>query len=143
MIELLMKVWRLWLEPPICHNISMKYVILFMTAIGLMIGLMSCAPKVEIQRNVIPSLLSVTVPQQRGGQVVLQGRYFGDGQGGLAENSYVVLGADSNAQGGVRISPNSWSPSKILLDVPTGAGHGFVFVVVDGVISNGVPANMP
>ena len=105
--------------------------------------LAACAPQTSVETNVQPTLFSVTAPSDVGGELVLQGRYFGDGQGGRPQGSYVLLGADINGDGGGRISPASWTPSRITLTVPEGAGYGFVFVVVDGVRSNGLPANLP
>jgi len=40
------------------------------------------------------------------------------------------------------VDPSSWTPSRIEFSVPDGAGYGFVYVVVDGVRSNGLPANL-
>ena len=73
---------------------------------------------------------------------MLQGRYFGDGRGGERENSYVLVGADANAQGGVRVEPTMWSPSRIEFTAPGGAGYGFVFVFVDGVRSTPLILNL-
>ena len=103
--------------------------------------LAACAPQTSVETNVQPTLFSVTAPGEVGGELVLQGRYFGDGQAG--SNSYVVLGADISGNGGGRIKTTSWTPSKITLDVPKNVGYGFVFVYVDGVKSNGLPANLP
>ncbi len=113
---------------------SLTLVLLFLAA---------CAPQATIENNVQPTLFSATAPTTMGGELVLQGRYFGDGQGGKPKGSYVILGADINGDGGGRINPTSWSPSRITLTVPEGAGYGFVFVVVDGVKSNGLPTNLP
>ncbi len=106
-----------------------------------LLALAACAPQTSVETNVQPTLFSVTAPDEVGGELVLQGRYFGDGQGGNA--SYVVLGADINGEGGGRIKTTSWAPSRITLDVPRNAGYGFVFVYVDEVKSNGLPANLP
>ena len=103
--------------------------------------LAACAPQTSVETNVQPTLFSATTPAEVGGELVLQGRYFGDGQAG--NNSYVVLGADINGGGGGRIKTTSWTPSRITLDVPKNVGYGFVFVFVDGVKSNGLPANLP
>lgn len=103
--------------------------------------LAACAPGASVETNVQPTLFSVTAPGEVGGELVLQGRYFGDGRGG--GDSYVILGADIGGEGGGRLEAASWSPSRITLRVPPGAGYGFVFVVVDGVSSNGLPANLP
>lgn len=102
----------------------------------------ACAPTPSVESNVLPTLISVTVPPS-GGPVVLQGRYFGDGQDGAAENSYVIVGANINANGGMRVEPSLWSVSRIEFNVPEGAKSGFIYVVVDGVRSNGVPATLP
>lgn len=111
--------------------------------------LAACAPQSTIQNRVTPTLISVTVPQDDVGPVVLQGRYFGDGAGGDAENAegedntYVLVGANIDGTEGVRVEPGTWTPSRITFAVPANAGYGFVFVVVNGVMSNGLPANLP
>ena len=112
--------------------------------VSLLLGLLvlaACAPQTSVETNVQPTIFSITAPGEVGGELVLQGRYLGDGQGG--NNSYVVLGADINGDGGGRIKTTSWSPSRITLDVPKNAGYGFAFVYVDGVKSNGLPTNLP
>lgn len=103
--------------------------------------LAACAPQTSVETNVQPTLFSVTSPGEVGGELVLQGRYFGDGQGG--NTSYVVLGADINGDGGGRIKTTTWTPSRITLKVPKNAGYGFAFIYVDGLKSNGLPANLP
>lgn len=113
-------------------------------ALGLVaLALAACAPSVSVSDNVVPTLISVTVPPAAGGNVVLQGRYFGDGAAGVAENSYVIVGADMSGNGGVQPTVRSWTPTRIEFAAPDGAGSGFVFVVVAGVRSNGLPANLP
>ena len=115
----------------------------------LLILLSACMPQAQqergvgIEQNVLPTLFSVTVPQREGDRLILQGRYLGDGRGGEADESYVILGADVRGNGGIRIKPGDWSPSRITLGrIPQGVGYGHVFVVVDGVRSNGIPANL-
>lgn len=103
--------------------------------------LAACAPQAAVQNQVVPTLISVTIPPE-GGPVVLQGRYFGDGRGGENEESYVLVGADIDGEGGVRVDPSTWTPSRIEFAAPGGAGYGFVYVVVKGVRSNGLPANL-
>lgn len=113
------------------------------TVWALALGLLAaCAPQAAVETNVQPTLFSVTSAGVVGGELVLQGRYFGDGRGG-AGDSYVVLGADINGEGGGRLRAATWNPSKITLGVPRDAGYGYVFVVVDGVKSNGLSANLP
>jgi len=110
----------------------------------LALVLAACAPTPTVETNVLPTLISVSVPQSGNGPVVLQGRYFGNGQAGASDaDSYVIVGADINGDGGVRVTANSWSASRIEITVPEGAGAGFIYVVVNGVRSNGLPANLP
>ena len=109
--------------------------------IGLLLA--ACTPSITIENQVLPSLYSVTVPETGEETLILQGRYFGDGFGGAAAESYVIVSADVQGDGGLRLNADSWSPSRIELGIPEGAGSGFVFVVVDGVRSNGLPANLP
>lgn len=107
------------------------------------LALSACAPTSTVRTDVVPTLVSVTVPQTAGGTVVLQGRYFGDGFGGAADDSYVLVGADMNGDNGVIAEVSSWSPTRIEVTSPERAGSGFVFVVVGGNMSNGLPANLP
>jgi hypothetical protein len=113
-------------------------------ALGLLaIALAACAPTASVETNVVPTLISVTPPQSSGGTVVLQGRYFGDGHGGSAPNSYVLVGANMNGDGGLKVKATSWTANRIEFAEPQNGGYGFVFVVVNGVQSNGLPANFP
>ncbi len=107
------------------------------------LALSACAPQTTVKNDVVPTLFSVTVPANPGGTVVLQGRYFGDGFGGQADDSYVLVGADVNGDGGIMAEATTWSPNRIEFVSPDRAGSGFVFVVVNGVRSNGLPANLP
>lgn len=119
---------------------------LWIVLISLLIMLISaCDTPVQVQNNVLPTLVSVTAPLslEESDLVVLQGRYFGDGLTGEAENSYVRLGADIAGQGGVLVRALEWSPSRIVVRAPDGAGSGYAFVYVRGVRSNGLPANLP
>lgn len=112
--------------------------------IGVIILLVSaCAPQVSIENNVLPTVYSIRAPSSPNGVMVILGRYFGDGQSGQSENSYVILGADVNGNGGVAVRASSWSQNRIELAVPTGTGSGFVFVVVNGLRSNPLSANLP
>ena len=113
---------------------------LFPFALVSIFVLSACDPAVRIENNVLPTLYSVSAPQEDTQPLVLQGRYFGDG--GERAESYVILGADISGEDGVRVNPTDWSPKRISVDVPEGAGAGYVFVVVRGVRSNGLPANI-
>ncbi len=104
----------------------------------LLLLLSACAPSITIENTVVPQLFSAKVD---GSNVKLQGRYWGDGVSGGSETSYVLLGADVNGDGGVAVRANSWSTTRIEASVPEGAGFGFVFVVVNGTKSNGLPLN--
>lgn len=99
----------------------------------------ACAPSLTVETNVQPTLFSATVRED---SVLLQGRYFGDGRSGQSENSYVILGADVNGTGGVLVRPSVWTPNRIEVGIPSGAGYGYIFVVVNGVRSNGLPASL-
>lgn len=103
----------------------------------------ACAPTAAVSSNVTPTLISVQGPASVGGTVALQGRYFGDGMGGEADNSYVIVGADMEAKGGIQVETTVWTPTRIEFVAPDGVGYGWVFVVVGGVRSNGLPANLP
>ena len=111
---------------------------------ALLLGLLgACSPAINIQNNVLPTLISVSVPQGDESDALLQGRYFGDGFSGGAAESYVIVGADISGNGGVVVPASSWSATRIVVPVPEGAGSGYVFVVSRGVMSNGLPANLP
>lgn len=117
------------------------------SCIGLVL-LSACQPSTgltnRVANNVLPTLISATTPQNEGDALVLQGRYFGDGVAGENRNSYVILGARANGSGGFRVEPRpeDWAPNRIAMGVPDGVGYGYVFVVVDGVRSNGLPVNI-
>lgn len=120
----------------------MKYLLIITFCLSIFV-LTSCAPKTELSTEIKPTLISVTVPQSTDGALVLQGRYFGDGQRGAGVESYVVLGADINGENGMQVAPSVWSPSKIIIDkVPLEAGYGYAYVVVNGKVSNSLPANL-
>jgi hypothetical protein len=108
--------------------------------VGLfLLALTACAPQAQVENNVVPTLVSTSV---RSGNVVLQGRNFGDGQGGQGSGTYVVLGAEYSGGGGVRAEAVSWSANRIEVSVPPRAGYGYAFVYVNGVRSNGLPVNL-
>ena len=106
---------------------------------ALLLG--ACAPGTDVESNVQPTVISVCAPPTCSDTLVIQGRNFGDGAGG--ENSYVVAGADVSGRGGVRVATTSWGPSRIEAEVPETAGYGYLFVVVRGVRSSGIPVNLP
>ncbi|MEX2501534.1 MAG: IPT/TIG domain-containing protein [Trueperaceae bacterium] len=111
-----------------------------LTAVLLVLG--ACAPSSSVMTNVVPTLYSVQLPQDGGDSVTLQGRYFGDGQSGEAEDSYVVIGARSDCSGGVQVDATSWTANRVSFENPGGVGSGFVCVVVAGSVSNGLPASL-
>lgn len=104
--------------------------------------LSACDPVTRVENNVLPTLYSTSVPQSEGEPLVLQGRYFGNGSSSEDAESYVLLGADISGQGGVIVRPEDWNAKRIRVDVPENVGPGFVFVVVNGTRSNGLPANL-
>ncbi|MEM7738533.1 MAG: hypothetical protein AAF267_22380, partial [Deinococcota bacterium] len=110
--------------------------------------LSACQPSAglsnQVANNVLPTLISTTTPQEEGDPLVLQGRYFGDGFAGEGRDSYVIIGAQADGSGGFRVNPRpeNWAPNRIVFGVPEGVGYGFVFVVVDGVRSNGLPVSI-
>ncbi len=105
----------------------------------VILGLSSCAPRAAIENNVQPTIFSIKVV---GNTLNIQGRYFDDGMNGQAQDSYVIVGGDVNGFGGKTVKPTSWSGRKIQVAIPEGAQSGFVFVVVKGIRSNGLPANI-
>lgn len=105
----------------------------------IILGLSSCAPTAKVENNVIPTIFSVKVD---GSNLLIQGRYFNDGHGGKAQASYVIIGGDVNGMGGNTVKATSWSGGKIVVAIPAEARSGFVFVVVNGIKSNGLPANI-
>jgi hypothetical protein len=109
-------------------------------SVMVVLALTACTPQVSIENNVIPQLISAKINDD--GTILLQGRYFGDGQAGASAASYVILGGDVNCENGVTVRAASWSPSRVEVGIPDGAGYGFTCVVVDGVKSNGLPINL-
>jgi hypothetical protein len=109
-------------------------------SILVIVALTACTPQVSIENNVIPQLVSAQVNDD---SIVFQGRYFGDGQAGNAENSYIIVAGDVNCENGLAVRASSWSPSNVeIKGIPQGAGYGFTCVVVDGVKSNALPINL-
>lgn len=112
----------------------MKRIVLALTGLTALL-LVACAPQAQVATNVIPTLISVSTSN---GEVVLQGRYFGNG----GEGSSVLVSADVDGEDGVSVTPSSWSSSRIVFDAPDDVAPGFVFVVVDDVMSNGLPTDL-
>lgn len=101
----------------------------------------ACAPGTDVESNVQPTVISVCGPPTCADSLVIQGRNFGDGAGGA--NTYVVAGADVAGRGGVRVPITSWAPNRIVTELPTDAGYGYLFVIVSGVRSSGLPVSLP
>ena len=106
-----------------------------------LLSLAACAPSRSVVNSVVPTLVSVQLPEGDG-PIVLQGRYFGDGQSGAADDSYVVIGARSDCSGGVQVEADTWSPNRITFTDPGGVGYGFVCVVAANTVSNGLPLDI-
>lgn len=121
----------------------MKRPLLAIVVVALALWLGACAPATTVENNVQPTVIAVSgcgagsCPDT----LVVQGRYLGDGAGG--ENSYLLVGADINGYGGFAVDTTLWTPTRIEAPMPQDAGYGYVFVVVDGVRSMGMPANLP
>lgn len=98
----------------------------------------ACAPQSQVEQNVIPWLVSAS---RTDSSVVLQGHYFSFPRA-AAEESYVLLGADANGNGGVRADVLSWSANRIEVAIPAEAGYGYAYVVVAGVRSTGLPVDL-
>ena len=113
-----------------------RYVLVLTGLLALMLA--ACAPTSQVASNVVPTLISARPPSPTG-EVVLQGRYFGGG----GEGSYVLVGADGLGEGGTKVTAAAWGPNRIEFTAPAGTGPGFVFVVVSGVLSNGLPVDLP
>ncbi len=115
----------------------MKRTVLVLTGL-LAILLAACAPTLQFATNVVPRLISASPPNAEG-VVLLQGRYFGGG----GDDSYVLVGANVNAEGGVQVPVSSWGTTRVTFVPPARVGPGYVFVVVGGTPSNGLPLNLP
>jgi hypothetical protein len=111
-----------------------KRFVLVLTGLAALL-LAACAPSAQVATNVVPTLISVNAS---GGEVVLQGRWFGGGH----EGSHVVVAANVDGDDGTMVDVTSWSPTRIVFQAPDGLAAGFVFVVVDGIASNGLPADL-
>jgi hypothetical protein len=135
---------KLAIDVPGVHHIRFGFEEASVNRLALVFGLFvlvlsACAPKAQVENNVVPTLVSTSV---KGDTVVLQGRYFGDGAGGEDSGSYVILGAGYNGSGGVRAPVVSWTANRIEVSVPDGAGYGYGFVFVDRIRSNGLPVDL-
>lgn len=107
-------------------------------SIGLVVLLLAaCAPSAVVSTEVVPTIISIQVAPDSN-DVVLQGRYFGGG----GEGSHVLVGANGNAENGEVVEPDSWTPTRIEFTAPEGTNGSFVFVVVNDIVSNGMPANL-
>ena len=111
-------------------------------ALAGLLALTACAPPAAVANNVVPTLISIQLPEDPAAQIILVGRYFGDGEGGTAEDSYLIVGARSDCTGGVRMKADSWTNDRIAFRDPGGVGSGFVCVVAAGSTSNPLPANL-
>ncbi len=109
-----------------------------MTILGLaaVLLLAACRPSAVVATQVVPTLISIQTRDAP--TIVLQGRYLGGGGG----DSYVLVGANVDAEGGVRVEAESWSPSRIVFEAPPEIADGFVFVFADGRRSNPLPPNL-
>lgn len=105
-------------------------------------ALTACAPPAAVENNVVPTLISIQLPEDPQEEIVLVGRYFGDGQTGGSEDSYLVVGAQSDCTGGVQVQGDDWSANRITFRDPGGVGSGFVCVVAGGSVSNPLPADL-
>jgi len=114
-----------------------KRTVLVLTGL-IAILLAACVPTSQFATNVVPRLISAS-PPNADGVVLLQGRYFGGG----GEGSYVLVGADVNGEGGVEAPASSWGTTRVTFAPPAQVGPGYVFVVVAGTFSNGLPLNLP
>jgi hypothetical protein len=114
-----------------------KRTVLVLTGL-IAILLAACAPTSLVATNVVPRLISAS-PPNADGEVLLQGRYFGGG----GEGSYVLVGANMNGEGGVEATVASWATTRITFAPPAQVGPGYVFVVVGGTPSNGLPLDLP
>ncbi len=96
--------------------------------------LAACAPQARtVATSVLPTIFNLKLD---GDQLLIQGRYLGNGIGGIAAGNYVLLGADANGAGGLAYEADSWSDSRITLTVPADAPTGILFVLADGQRSN-------
>ncbi len=110
-----------------------------MTIVGLaaLLLLAACKPSATVATEVVPTLISVQA--RDASAVVLQGRYFGGGGG----DSYILISASVDGQGGTMVEAAEWSPTRIVFEAPPQSGGAFVIVVADGRPSNPMPANLP
>lgn len=117
---------------------------LALIALGLIAAVMtSCTPRPSVVTNVPVTLISASTPATKGGNIVLQGRYFGDGRTGGDTANHVILGANAEGSGGQSAQVVEWTPTRIVLVAPETGGNGWVFVVAGGIRSNGLPLNLP
>ena len=105
-----------------------------MTIVGLsaLLLLAACMPSPmdDVAFDVRPTILSVRTDQAP--SIVIEGRYFGDGTG----DSYVLVGANTEASGAVRADVIEWSPRRIVVSAPAEALAGQLYVVAYGRPSN-------
>lgn len=107
--------------------------------LGALVLLAACAPQTATVANTtLPHIFSVRTD---GDRISIQGRYLGDGAGGIDAGNYVLLATNANAEGGLIYPTTSWSSNRIELVVPASVNARHIFVVVDGTRSNGLIVN--
>lgn len=117
---------------------------LALIAIGAVALLLSaCAPTFDLTSQVPVQILSLTAPTTKGGDVVVQGRNFGDGRTGGADANYVLFTRTADANDGQRLSVNTWTPQRIEFVSPEEAGNGWITVVANDVRSQAFPVSLP
>lgn len=104
-----------------------------MTILGLAVVLLAAcmpSPLTDVAFDVRPTILSVKADEAP--RIVIEGRYFGDGSG----DSYVLVGANTDATSAVRADVVEWSARRIVVDAPVEAYAGQLYVVAYGRHSN-------
>lgn len=117
---------------------------LALIVLGLMaLALSACAPTADITTRVPVLILSVHQPAVQGGEVVVQGRNFGDGRTGGEEANHVLFAPTPDGKRGQRLATTSWTPTRIEFDSPDDAGNGWLIIVAGGVASEAFPISLP
>jgi len=88
------------------------------------------SPLEDVAFDVRPTILSVRTNDAP--TIVIEGRYFGNGDG----DSYVLVGANTAAFEAVQAEVVEWSARRIVITAPSELSAGQIYVVAYGRHSN-------
>lgn len=118
-----------------------RFALIAILGAGLL--LVACAPSFDLETQVPVQVLSVKVPQEAGGTIIIQGRNLGDGRTGGEDENFILFTRKSDSREGERLQVGSWSPQRVEAVSPSEAGNGWLVIVANGVFSEAFPVSLP